>query len=570
MSHTAGEAPTRSDLLRIQRLGLDALGQVGTPEHLTVEASGPPVRTSAGAWIVYARESLHGVPIVRNSRSAVVSEDGEILNTTGRSCDLPEDVDLEPEIGQAEALHRALAELFRQRALPPDLSIDATPPERLGEFGGPSRGTVLRKTPIEDPVLCRLVLLPGSGQAALRWEVRVSLPEHPSTVLVPAHGDGAIDVVFHRHGVHLLHMSPADPDAAPLRVPLPPPAEFFPGGIREPSPSDWVTEEPRGARVVGNNARIDGPRAVKIRAKAGPDGVLVDTGDTAVGAAVRSALYWSNYLRDFFDRFGFGAAEGAMQERNPAGVPGGGDALEVLVVDSLGGTPGEFTTKPDGSRPTLRLFRHRRHAALDPHVVIHEYAHGVVNRLIDGREVGEPLHGQQPEALGEGFCDYFAVSLLNWCNRRYRHEERWGFASWCTEQPAGLRSSRYQNHPGRYADLANGTRASIHHAGEVWAATLLDLHEHLRAADPEEGESLAWRVCVDALRALHAGDAGPHFVHAAKAWRTAFDRLVPASPVTDELRQKVEDIFADRGLGRAADSAGIRFVDARPSDGGGA
>ncbi len=101
----------------------------------------------------------------------------------------------------------------------------------------------------------------------------------------------------------------------------------------------------------------------------------------------------------------------------------------------------------------------------------------------------------------------------------------------------------------------------------VWAAALLDAHDVL-ASEVPDGESLAWRICLDALRGLHQGaDAGPHFVHARKSWMRAFEALAPKDAV-DALREKIDAVFERRGLGDGATSDGIRFSDAHPSNGG--
>ena len=54
-----------------------------------------------------------------------------------------------------------------------------------------------------------------------------------------------------------------------------------------------------------------------------------------------------------------------------------------------------------------------RHTANDADVVFHEFTHGVSNRLVGGMRDANALEEPQSGAMGEGWSDYFALTLRN-------------------------------------------------------------------------------------------------------------------------------------------------------------
>jgi len=71
-----------------------------------------------------------------------------------------------------------------------------------------------------------------------------------------------------------------------------------------------------------------------------------------------------------------------------------------------------FTLVPDGSRPRLQRFLFTTatpfiDSAYDQEVIIHEYTHGLSGRLVD------TVFGVQAGAMGEGWSDWFGMSIFN-------------------------------------------------------------------------------------------------------------------------------------------------------------
>ena len=55
-------------------------------------------------------------------------------------------------------------------------------------------------------------------------------------------------------------------------------------------------------------------------------------------------------------------------------------------------------------------FSPRRDGDLDAEVVLHEYTHGLSNRRVGG---GVGISALQPEGMGEGWSDFYAMTLLS-------------------------------------------------------------------------------------------------------------------------------------------------------------
>ena len=134
-----------------------------------------------------------------------------------------------------------------------------------------------------------------------------------------------------------------------------------------------------------------------------------------------------------------------------------------------------------------------RHTALDPDVVLHEYVHGLTNRLVGGPLNDAALEAAQSRGMGEGWSDYFACTALgknvvgDWVvNRVHRHQEV---------------PLRREPSPTTYADLGTGRYdgRDEHALGELWCAVLMSLAARRVGAWPFT------QIVVDALEA-HLGE----------------------------------------------------------------
>ncbi|WP_299114840.1 BspA family leucine-rich repeat surface protein [uncultured Winogradskyella sp.] len=131
---------------------------------------------------------------------------------------------------------------------------------------------------------------------------------------------------------------------------------------------------------------------------------------TADRAAVTNAFYWANLSHDIFYVYGFDEAAGNFQQHNYTPLGAGGDAITVLTHS---GSCASFyePVSSDGLSPTIKIstcnrFGSNMDGAYDNWVMVHEYAHGVVNRII-----GNNHTVQNPEHMDEGWADWFGMML---------------------------------------------------------------------------------------------------------------------------------------------------------------
>lgn len=197
---------------------------------------------------------------------------------------------------------------------------------------------------------------------------------------------------------------------------------------------------------------------------------------TQQAAVVTNLFYYNNIMHDFSYNLGFTETSRNFQVNNFGRGGTGNDSVRAEAQDGSGTNNANFATPPDGSRPRMQQYLFTspnpdRDSSVDGDVVFHEYGHGISNRLIGNGSTA--LSGLQSGAMGEGWSDYWAITINN----------DGAVGEYVTNNPAGIRRAAYTVPAATvhdsYADL---TGASVHNDGEVWAATLWDLRTQLGAA----------------------------------------------------------------------------------------
>ncbi|KAG8693813.1 hypothetical protein FRC08_008870 [Ceratobasidium sp. 394] len=129
-------------------------------------------------------------------------------------------------------------------------------------------------------------------------------------------------------------------------------------------------------------------------------------------AAAVNAFYVGNMLHDFTYNYGSNEAAYNFQNDNHGKGGAGNDSVLISTQDASGVNNAYFSTPPDGQSGEMSLFhftytKPNRDAALESGIVVHEYGHGVSNRMTGGG-TGRCL--QMPEAggTGEGWSDTLA------------------------------------------------------------------------------------------------------------------------------------------------------------------
>lgn len=129
-------------------------------------------------------------------------------------------------------------------------------------------------------------------------------------------------------------------------------------------------------------------------------------------AAVTNLFYWNDIIHDVQYRYGFDEEAGNFQLNNYGKGGLGNDAVRAESQDGSGTNNANFLTPPDGSPPRMQMFLWNapnpdRDGDFDNGIIIHEYGHGISNRLVGGPSNANCLtNRQQP---GEGLSDWWSL-----------------------------------------------------------------------------------------------------------------------------------------------------------------
>ena len=123
----------------------------------------------------------------------------------------------------------------------------------------------------------------------------------------------------------------------------------------------------------------------------------------------------------------------------------------------------------------------------------------------DANALEEPQSG----SMGEGWSDYFALTLRN----AARDDERTVTGTWVVNSSKGIRQRPYDSaYPGRFGHIGLGrgqvpgaadlSYNEVHAVGEIWCAALMQLTRNVVAAlgDKQRGYRIGWRAVVDGMK----------------------------------------------------------------------
>ncbi len=131
--------------------------------------------------------------------------------------------------------------------------------------------------------------------------------------------------------------------------------------------------------------------------------------------AVTNLFFWANRFHDRLYSYGFTEAAGNFQGNNFGRGGLGNDYVQAEAQDYSGTDNANFATPPDGQLPRCQMYIFTsptpdRDGDLDADIFIHEFAHGLSNRL-HGNAGG--LNFNQGGGMGEGWSDFYARCLLS-------------------------------------------------------------------------------------------------------------------------------------------------------------
>lgn len=245
-----------------------------------------------------------------------------------------------------------------------------------------------------------------------------------------------------------------------------------------------------------------------------------------LAANENNAFYLANTYHDYLQK------DRAIRFTPQAGnfTAAGGDPVNQQVLDGADSDSGmpdlnhidnaNMNTPPDGIPPVMQMYLwhlpgypddydpyNPTSGAFDASVLLHEYTHGLSNRLVVDADGNSTLNSLQAGSMGEAWSDYYAMDYLVTHHFQkdtakdgqvFEGQYLMGgqkdtkgrlvpFRSMAMDCPVGSKSKACRdtynpgvNPPGgyTYADLVTiGGTAEVHSSGEVWAQTLWDIRK---------------------------------------------------------------------------------------------
>ncbi len=194
--------------------------------------------------------------------------------------------------------------------------------------------------------------------------------------------------------------------------------------------------------------------------------------------------------------------------------------------------------------------------SFDNGVVVHEYVHGLSNRLTGGAATSGCLGNE--EQMGEGWSDWYAIMLTVDINSDNPTRRPMGtFASDEEIDGNGIRPLPYDTNfvanDYTYADIGNNEISQPHGVGFIWSTMLWDLswafiNEYGYDEDlinGTAGNNIVMQLITDALKLQ---PCSPGFVDGR-------DAILAADEITNDGANEclIWKVFAKRGLGYSAD-----------------
>ncbi|KAJ3316918.1 hypothetical protein HDV06_002625 [Boothiomyces sp. JEL0866] len=200
-------------------------------------------------------------------------------------------------------------------------------------------------------------------------------------------------------------------------------------------------------------------------------------------ASAIQTFYIANVMHDILYEFGFNEVSGNFQNNNYG--RGGVEGDRVTIYNQAGGIDNaNFATPPDGQSGVMNMYIYdkstpKRDGSLDVGIPMHEYTHGLSNRLTGGNRQANCLSTLQSRAMGEGWSDTVAMFLLR--TDKDKIDTDYVHSDYAMNTPKGSRTYPYSTNMARnpltFNDLNN--RTEVHAMGEIWATTLNEVYWNL-------------------------------------------------------------------------------------------
>lgn len=276
---------------------------------------------------------------------------------------------------------------------------------------------------------------------------------------------------------------------------------------------------------------------------------------------ITNLFYWNNIIHDLVYQYGFDEAAGNFQGNNQGRGGNGNDYVIADAQDGGGTNNANFATPSDGSSGRMQMYlwngNPQRDGDVDNGVIVHEFAHGISNRLSGGPSQSGCV--SNAEQMGEGWSDYYSLmATQDWATAQLNDgfDKPRGIGTYVMGQPitgVGIRTQRYStNFAINNRSFTASLPSAVHTRGEIWAATLWDMtwniinqvgviNPDLFNANGNGGNSIALKLVTQGLK-LQPCNSG--FLDARDAILQA-DQLL----YNGAYRCAIVAAFARRGMG---------------------
>jgi hypothetical protein len=488
-------------------------------------------------FLEYA-QTRGGIKVFQGQVQVVVNKNGEVVSVREGLLINGQQVKLTPTLSEAQGIAKAFE--HAGKTIAPSL-VETHTRESQSEksrFANPL-------DPKFEEVLSELTAVRVDNTARLAWDVYAEVgPLEWYEILIDAH----TGELLYRHNLYVSAQGTVftkSPDQVYRQL------VSFDGDVSDPF--GWMGSS---RKTIGYNVEayldtddnnvpdnIDGPGLCQGYACTPTQDFTFPFSPTAdprtqQAAGVTNLFYFNNFMHDFSYKLGFTETARNFQLSNYGMGGSENDPVLAEAQDGSARSPAKhdnafFACLPEGSRPKMEVYLYMnpepdRDGSLDSDLVFHEYGHGISNRLI-GNCSG--LLGNQARALGEGWSDYWAITING----------DGAFAEYANNNPIGARRAVYTVPANpvhdSYDDLGPNGVFEAHNDGEVWAATLWDLRTQLGA------------TTTDRLVLL-----GMKFTPTQPTFLTARDGILQAdqSLFNRANRCTIWTVFAHHGMGYSA------------------
>ncbi|HKE92658.1 MAG TPA: M36 family metallopeptidase, partial [Povalibacter sp.] len=449
-----------------------------------------------GATHIYLQQRYQGIPVYNAQLQINVNRDGRIISLNNSfMAGLQRAVrSLKPNMQLPAAVGEALRFSGMKMPVPRVVSTNADVQQRtrVGNSG-------ISLAPI-DGALMLLPVQPGEARLVWNFQIHTLDKEHMWDLTVDA-DTGQVWTRFDWVAGDQYRVYPRPVESPNHTTPLPPsdgrqlvvnPANAL------ASPFGWHdTNGAAGAEFTtteGNNvsAYTDVDANNVADAGSSPSGGSALNFDFPLNltlapsgyrpAAVTNLFYINNIIHDVQYQYGFDEAAGNFQVNNYGRGGAGNDSVRAEAQDGSGTNNANFGTPADGQRPRMQMFiwtspNPDRDGDLDTGIVVHEYGHGISNRLIGGPANVNCLTNTQQ--AGEGLSDWWALAYTARVGDTGPMGR--GLGTYALNQQTnglGIRTQRYSTDPAvntwTYASI-NGM-AVPHGVGSVWAQGMWEVY----------------------------------------------------------------------------------------------